>query len=255
MLVYPQLGSGALSQFPVVRRRKLRTVVNRSLDGRSVKLADPFGAVTEWSLQYAGLSDDEMSAIEQFFAAAEGTLNAFTFLDPASNLLAWSGQLDNAVWQRGPQLTVTGGVADPTGGTGAWHIVNSGEGAQSVTETLAAPGGYVYCFSAYVRAQQAGTVTMLMGSQRADQAVGSDWGRIVFTSSGDPTFGLEAPAGMALDVFGMQVEPQAAASVYQASTTGGVYENARLRDDALTITTTDLNCHSCTVNIIHAEHL
>jgi len=34
-----------------------------------------------------------------------------------------------------------------------------------------------------------------------------------------------------------------------------VTHDARLADDTLTITTTDVNCHSCTVNIIHAEHL
>jgi len=73
MLVYPQLGSGALSQFPVRRRRTLRTVANYTADGRAIKLPDPAGAVTEWSLQYAGLTDDEATALEQFFAAAEGT--------------------------------------------------------------------------------------------------------------------------------------------------------------------------------------
>jgi hypothetical protein len=54
----------------------------------------------------------------------------------------------------------------------------------------------------------------------------------------------------------MQVEPQAGASLYKATTTtGGVYENARFRDDVLSLTTTGINCHSATVNIIYANHL
>ena len=80
------------------------------------------------------------------------------------------------------------------------------------------------------------------------------------TASGDASaesivFGVELPAGGSADVFGLQVEPQAGASVYKATTTGGVYEGARFRDDALSITTTGVNCHSATVNIIHANHL
>ena len=243
-LVYPQLGTGAIGQFPVERKRKLRTVVNRSADGHVVTLADPAGAVTEWNLQYAGLTDAELATLEAFFAAAEGTLNSFTFVDPVGNLLAWSAQFSNEVWVKGPQLTVSG-----------QQITNAGAGAQSITQTLAAPSGYLYCLSAQVKAAAATTVTMMIGNQSAARAVGTDWSTIVFAASGDPTFGLELAAGAAVDVAWMQAEPQASPSVYQASTTGGVYENARLGDDSLAITTTDVNCHSCTVKVIHAEHL
>jgi len=260
MLVYPQLGTGAMSQFPVKKQRHLRTVVNAAADGSWIKLADAPGEYTEWSLQYAQLSDAELATLQQFFTAAEGTLNAFTFLDPISNLLAWTDHLDNAVWVPGPLLTVAGGIADPLGGTNAWHLSNTGGGAQNISQTISAPAGYLYCLSAYVRSAQASTATMLLGAQRASQAVTTGWTRIVFAASGDPTrasisFGLELPAGGALDVYGVQAEPQAAASVYKASTTGGVYENARLRDDLLTITSTDVNRHSCKVNVYYAKHL
>jgi hypothetical protein len=101
---------------------------------------------------------------------------------------------------------------------------------------------------------------MLLGSQRCSRAISAGWTRIEFAAKGDPAgesigFGLEVPAGGAMDVYGMQAEPQASASAYKPTTKGGVYENARLRDDLLTMTTTGVNCHSCTVNIIHANHL
>jgi hypothetical protein len=78
--------------------------------------------------------------------------------------------------------------------------------------------------------------------------------------SGDPEadsirFGLELPAATTLEVFGIQVEPQLAPSGYKATVAGGVYEDARLADDVLTITATGENRHSCTVHIIHANHL
>jgi hypothetical protein len=101
---------------------------------------------------------------------------------------------------------------------------------------------------------------MMLGSQRASRAAATDWTRIVFSAAGDPqadsvSFGLEFPAGSSMDVYGMQAEPQAGASVYKASTTGGVYESARLSDDVLTTTATGVNQHSCTVNIFYAKHL
>ena len=260
MLVYPQLATGALSQFPVQKRRRLRTVVNTSLDGRAIKLADPGAEITEWQLAYAGLTDAEVAALQQFFAAAEGTLNSFTFLDPTGNLFAWSDQLDNAAWAAGPFLSVAGGIADPAGGTTAWRLTNTGAGAQNISQTLSAPAGYVYCFSVFARSPQATPVTLLHGSNRADRMLGTNWSRIIVAANGDASaesiaFGVELPAGGSADVFGMQVEPQGGASLYKATTTGGVYEDARFRDDVLSITTTGVNRHSATVNIIHANHL
>ena len=260
MLTYPQLSSGALMQFPVRKRRQLRTVVNTAADGSSIKLADPNAETSQWSLSYAQLTDAEVGALQQFFTDAEGTLNAFTFIDPTANLLAWSDHLDNAVWIPGPQLAVAGGIADPVGATNAWHLANPSGAAQNIAQTLAVPTAYTYCFSVYVRSAQPLTATMVLGSHRFTQPVTSNWTRLVCSGTGDSaaqniTFALELPAGAAVDVYGMQVEAQAGASVYKASTTGGIYENARLGSDALSITTTGVNQHSCTVSIFYAKHL
>jgi hypothetical protein len=260
MLVYPQLGTGALSQFPIRKERRARTVINSTADGRAIKLADPAAVTTTWQLEYAELMDSEAGAIEAFFASAEGTLNGFTFLDPAGNLLAWSGQLDDAVWARGPMLSLASGEADPVGGTLAWRLTNTGAGAQTITQTLASPGDYIYCFSVYARAPANTGVTALIGNGRMAQSVTAGWSRIAFTGTGGAgaesvQFGLEVPAGATVDVYGPQAEPQEGASIYRASTLGGVYTDARLRDDELAITSTGVNRHSCTVNIIHVNHL
>src|SRR5450759_2840394 len=142
MPAYPQLGSGALSEFPVQKKRRARTVVNRAADGSTIKLAVPTGEVTEWQLTYTDLGDEEAAALRAFFVAAEGTLNGFTFLDPAGNLLAWSDQLDNAAWQKCPLVSLTGDIADPRVGTAAGRLSNGGGAEQAASQTLAAPGEY-----------------------------------------------------------------------------------------------------------------
>jgi hypothetical protein len=260
MATYPQLESGALSQFPVQKRRRARTVVNRAADGSTIKLADQAVEATEWVLTYRDLGDEEAAALRTFFLAVEGTLNGFTFLDPADNLLAWSDQLDHEAWQRDPLLNLAGGVADPRGGSGAWRLSNSGTAEQSASQTLAVPGAYQYCLSAYVRAATAASVQLTIGGQSVRRAATGEWTRIAWTCSGDAQatslrFAVEIGAGEVVEVYGLQAEAQCAASGYKASTHGGVYEDAHLGEDVLTITSTDVNRHSCRVKIIHAKHL
>ena len=46
MSFYPQLITGALSQFPITKRRQTRTVINRLADGSSVRLVDTLGCLS-----------------------------------------------------------------------------------------------------------------------------------------------------------------------------------------------------------------
>ena len=260
MLIYPQLSNGALAQFPITKRRRLRTVVNMLADSTSIKLPDTYGAITEWELKYASLSDGELLALQQFFAASEGSLNLFTFLDPTANLLSWSNQLNNAVWSKDPFLSLTGSVTDPTGGINGWHVINSGAGPQTVAQTLAVPGAYLYCFSAYAQSTQPITITLLCGTTRLNWQLQTSWSRQSLTASGDLNAqslvcGVEMPAAGSADIFGLQVEPQVSPSVYKPTESGGVYENASFRDDVFTFTTTDVNHHSATITIVHANSL
>jgi hypothetical protein len=260
MLVYPQLRTGALGQFPILKTRDARTVINTASDGTTIKLADPAGGSTEWELTYEDLANDEIATLFAFFASAEGTLNGFTFLDPAGNLLAWSETLDNTVWQRDPFLSLLGGQADPNGGAGAWEISNTGTGSQALSQTIEVPGGYQYCMSAYVRGTTPTGVTLGIGSRTIQRQAGALWSRIVFTGTGDPlttstAFVISVDAGGSIQLYGPQVEPQSGTSGYKISTSGGVYPNAHLRNDLLAITATDINRHSCKVKIINVDHL
>jgi len=260
MKVFPQLGTGAISQFPVVKHRRLRTVVNRAADGSSIKLADPAGGYIEWVLEFRGLDDTEIATLQEFYTDVEGELTGFTFVDPNGNLLARTEELNDVIWQADPLLTLTGGVADPSGGTSAWHAANSGQAPQCVIQTLNAPAGYIYSFSVYAKAAEATGLTLLVAGQRTARTATTGWTRFVLTAAGDPTansvaFGLEIPASSAVDVFGPQVEAQPAASAYKRGVAGGVYEGARFRDNEFMYTTTDVNRHATTVSIFYADHL
>jgi hypothetical protein len=254
MLVYPQLGTGALSQYPIRKTRRARTVINQASDGSTVRLTDPAGETTEWQLEYADISDEEAAALEQFFSATEGSLYGFTFLDPSGNLLACSDQLNNQAWQNDPLLVVS------ASGTSGWQLLNGGAAGQGIGQTLQVPGDYTYCFSVYARADTPATVRLSIGGQTADRVVSGEWGRIVFAMAGPANgeslrFGIEVPAATTLEVHGPQVEAQGGASVYRGSSRGGVYEDAHFVDDVFRITRTGFNRNTCTVNIIHANHL
>src|ERR1035441_10815753 len=192
LLACPQLATGTLSQFPVQRRHRMRTLVNTAADGTVVKLADAGAETVEWQLKYAELSDGELAALLEFFSAAEGTLNNFTFVDPTANLLAWSNDLSNAVWDTGPFLSSTASNADPCGGNKAWQVANSGAGAQGFSQTVAAPGGYLYCFSVYAKSAIP-TANLLAWSNDLSNAV---WDTGPFLSStasnADPCGGNKA---------------------------------------------------------------
>lgn len=260
MLVYPQLATGALSQYPILKHHRVRTIINTAADGTSVKLSDPGAETIEWQLHYAGLSDAELAGLQQFYSDAEGSLNCFTFLDPTANLLAWSNELNNAVWSAGPLLSMVSGSTDPNGEKAAWYVENAGAGTQELSQTLTAPGSYLYCLSVFVRSAAPTMLTLLLGDSRYPQVCGQDWRRITCTGTGDvtatsTTFGIELEPSGAVEVYGLQVETQAFPSLYKTSTIGGCYEEARLRDDGFAFTSMNVNCHNATVNIIHASHL
>ena len=83
MAFFPQLSTGVASQYPLRRRQVFRSAVNRMRDGRQIKAFDSGGSGLEIELELNGLTDDEMTGLEEFFAEREGRRETFGFLDPA----------------------------------------------------------------------------------------------------------------------------------------------------------------------------
>ncbi|MFN7995901.1 MAG: hypothetical protein U0Q18_19980 [Bryobacteraceae bacterium] len=261
MIYFPQLGSGATGQFPIRRRRITRTVQNRSIEGQSFKLVDAGAAITEWHLSYEDLSDQELAAIESLFQACEGRLGAFTFIDPTDNLLTWSESQNQAAWQKDPLLVVSGNIAGPLSGAGAFQITNTGAALQALQQYAAVPSSLVYCFSVYARSDASSRLWLIRGSVSESVPIGPDWTRISTSgqwqnANGSIGFGMAIDPGSSIQIFGCQAEAQPGASPYRkTSNLGGVYQNARFRDDVLRITTVGPNRHNCELDIVNVEHL
>ena len=85
------------------------------------------------------LSAGETAALENLFKATEGRLRTFTFLDPGANLLAWSEDLRNAPWVSDPMIQKTAGITGPDGAARGTRLINGGQAAQRIVQTVAAP--------------------------------------------------------------------------------------------------------------------
>ena len=217
MLVFPQLATGAAAIYPVTRRDIARTVVNTLSDGSTVVFADPDALLRQWELSATGMSAAEWNAVEALFQATSGRLQTFTFLDPAGNLLASSEAFGAPEWNNGPSISLTAGVADPFGGTGAMAVVNSGAVAEVVAQPLAVPGTFQYALSVWARTTTGASVALTAGTTGGSVsqtfALSSQWKRLsmaiafgLVTTS--VTFGVELAAGANVSLFGMQVEAQ-----------------------------------------------
>lgn len=263
MLCFPQLLTGAVSQFPGSKRVARRTVVNEAADGSRVKLGDAARSELEWTLELKGLADSEWDAIEALFEAVEGRLGSFAFLDPFDNLLRWSEELTAAAWQKTVDMTAVSGSEDPLGGVGAWLVTNSGAGQGKLSQTLAVPGWYGYCVSAYARSAGPCPVMLFASTQTAaverEHGVGPAWKRleqsVILPSSDEAVeFGLAIRQGCTVELFGFQVEPQAGASRYKKTAgRGGVHAAASFVEDELVRTANGRDDNSCTLRIRASE--
>jgi hypothetical protein len=259
MLVFPQLVTGASALYPVTRRALQRTVVNVLGDGRTDVFADPDAAATEWELRASGMTLAEWSAIETLFLAASGMWKTFTFLDPTGNLLADSEDFSAGAWTNGGLIALTPAVVDPLGTTRATRVTNAGLAPESVTQTLSVPGDFHYCLSVWARTSGVSAVTLAIGTFTKTFTLNGTWNRIsvatnLATSATSVTFGVELGVGAAVDLFGMQVEAQLAASDYKVTENrGGVYSKARFGQDQLAVTAQGTDVYDATIRIVNTE--
>jgi hypothetical protein len=260
MLYYPQLITGAVTQFPVTRSINMRNVRNQLPSGYTIRMADTGAQKIQWRLQYSSLTDGERTSIETLFEASQGQLDTFTFLDPADNLLMWSEDWTQTAWTADPLLQVTGGVSDPLGGDDAMQLTNTAQTTQQIIQNTSGPSAYAYCYSVYLRSAVPATIQLVVTAtgQTVLTAVttGSSWNRV--TASGSLSvqeegvgFGVQLPAGAQVEAFGAQVEAQPGAGLYKKTIDlGGVYSSTRFSSDLLSVTATAPNQHSCQVNLV-----
>jgi hypothetical protein len=263
MLVFPQLVTGASALYPVTKTSIQRTVQNILGDGTTVVFADPDAASLGWELQAKGMTLAEWNAIEALFQATSGMWQTFTFLDPTGNLLVQSEDLGSSAWTNGALIELTTGIDDPLTTTRATRVINSGEAAEAVAQTLSVPGNFQYCLSVLARTIGGSNVTLTTsttdGAASKTFALNGQWARIsLSTNLGQATtsvtFGAQLEAGASVDLFGMQVEAQLAASDYKMTTAqGGVYARARFGADQITVTAQGTDVYDAVIQIVDTE--
>ena len=260
MLYYPQLTSGSVAQYPVNRRNQRRTIANTLADGSNIPMEDATFASVGWDLTYAHLTADEATSIENLFLACEGRLGTFTFLDPTDNLLNWTEDFTQKVWEPDPLLTVSGGVADPFGGSSGAQLTNTAQITQVLSQNIAGASWFQYCLSVWIRADVPTPVTLVAASSgsSAQQSFNAApaWMRAVFASSlnlqqDGVKFGIQLAPGTRVYIYGPQMEAQLGAGNYKRSTNlAGVYPHSRFDSDELAVTATGLNQYACKVSIV-----
>jgi hypothetical protein len=252
---FPQIGSGAVAQFPLQRKRQWRAITNELESGELISLPDASGGQIEWRLSYRELTDAEVANLTNLFAASGGAAISFGFVDPFANLLGWSEDLSQPGWQPG-QLTATGGFSDPVGTQRAWTLQNTNAAEQMLSQTLGIPGAYTVCFSVYVRSDSAGTIGILRDTTRVNLPVGPQWKRIQIGGTGvsgavQSTFSLAIGAGSSARVFGLQAEAQPWPSPYRPTgAAAGILEETRFSGDGLAVISTAPGLSSCQVTLL-----
>lgn len=256
---FPQLGSGALAQYPITRRWSKCVVTNMLPYGGRVVMARPAPPRFSWELHYQGLSDTEWGDLQAFFCASAGRFGTFTFVDPSDNLLAWTDDLTNPAWTADPMLQVTKPAEDPRGGSNAAVLTNGGQAAQRLMQRLAGPGWFQYCFSMYACASSPCTIDLMRSSAgveaRTRAQITTAWTRIqsagsLTTQSEEIQFGIELAPSASIFVYGLQVEAQPCAGSYKPKADrDGVYSKSRFDQDRFEQVTDAAGKHSTRVRI------
>ena len=260
MLAFPQLSTGASALYPVTKRTIARSVVNTLGDGRTDVLADPDAVFKAWELRANGLTLAEWNAIETFHQQTSGRWGSFTFLDPTGNLLAWSESFAGSVWNNGPLLQFTAGIADPRGTSRATRVINAGQADAAVAQTLGVPGNFHYCLSVWARTTAGSRVTLAIADVSKSFALAGQWQRVFLSANPQHAsgvtvmFGAHVAAGGSVELFGMQAEAQLGPSDYKRTgASGGVYSRARFDTDQLTVTAQGTDMFDAVIRIVNTE--
>ena len=242
---FPQLSSGTVAQYPFRNAKIVRTITNSLPGGDLILAPDPNGSRIVWQLGYAALSTQEANALTTLFDTCQGRLRAFTFIDPAENMLASSSDLSGMSWQNLNSIQLTPNSSDPVGGDAAFIVTNNGQTSQELTQTIAVPLNYQYCFSLYARSEQAASIELIRRGETSQDSrlfsIRPNWSRVVSSGALSDqgvglTIAIRLAPGQQVWLYGPQLEPQIQPSRYRPTQNRcGVYPNAHWSVDTLNV--------------------
>ena len=82
MATFPALKTGAVAQYPAAKSVRFSNQTMRFLDGTEQRYRNSAGPLRRWVIRLDKLDENEMAAIEGFFAANQGAFGSFHFTDP-----------------------------------------------------------------------------------------------------------------------------------------------------------------------------
>ncbi len=255
---FPQLGTGFV-QYPLRKQRTLRTVTNVLPGGRLILFQDTASASLNWTLKFGGISLQDANLLRAHYEVCSGPLYPFTFADPTDNLLAWSSDLSNSIWQRLKFIQIGAQILDPLGSTTAFSVTNTSQSFQEFFQTVQIPAYFSQCFSLYARSSNATSLHLFQRGKSAEKSVSVDlcaqWTRFQISgsladSSIQTVVGFSVRPGDQVQIFGPQLEIQSLASAYTpTAATSGLYENAFFTNQQFDLTAEAPNAFAVTVNI------
>ena len=262
MLVFPQLSTGALVQYPLSKQRLERTIQNISQDGSVISLYDIYAPQIRWSLTYQGITDAEANVLTSFFETCEGSLQPFVFVDPSANLFLFSEDLTRPVWIVSTLVHLQPGAGDPLRGAAATRVINPTGTALPLTQSVATPGQYTCAFSVYLRCSAelcSVSLSRSDGNNVTSQwcSPSAVWTRFSLSStfassmSGVCQFSLIIPAGSSVDVFGFQVDAQVLPGTYISTTSANAtYPDSRFDMEQMTVVATGPSQNTLHISIL-----
>lgn len=250
MLLFPQLQSGAIAQYPLSSKYSVSNVTNLQEDGSRYKSGGTNPVQLDWRIAYTHLSQLEADVLGSFFETTLGRLVSFTFLDPMVNLLSWSEDLSQPAWAKSPLVTVTTATND---GDAVTQLASSGPGSMEVSQTLQCPTAAMVCFSLFARTDQATSLTLSIDGVQQTFPLNNTWKQYFITAGGTGSDDIRlvtvSMSGQA-QISRLMVSPQPAPGLYTSTqATSGVRPSTRFDQDNLLFTALGPGDFSCEVQL------
>jgi hypothetical protein len=106
--VFPTLKTGAVAQYPATKTNQFASFVVRFLDGADHRYRQFQAPLRSWVIKLDMLDETELSALEQFFIAQEGSFGTFSFVDPWTQDTVTNCSLDQDTLQYAVQGELRG---------------------------------------------------------------------------------------------------------------------------------------------------
>lgn len=119
MSTFPQLSSGAVTQYPTPLASGQGVMVVRFLDGSDQRCLLQGQALRQWLINLSLLNESEIQQIESFFDSQQGSYSAFSFPDPFTGTNVANCRI-------GSPLLQTNYLSPDITGTAFWVIETNG---------------------------------------------------------------------------------------------------------------------------------